>query len=200
MTTLLIDNYDSFTYNVYQYLCELGADVVVHRNDKITVEECLKLNPKNLVISPGPGHPKDGGISCDVIKAFLGKVPIFGVCLGHQAMFHLFGGDIVNSGEIVHGKTSPVLHDGKGCYRGIPDGFQATRYHSLVGSEPTLPDCLEITSKLENGLIMGVRHKQYTVEGVQFHPESVIAEHGMKLLANFLEWDKPEWSQMTNRP
>eukprot|EP00472_Partenskyella_glossopodia_P007221 CAMPEP_0197525790 /NCGR_PEP_ID=MMETSP1318-20131121/14488_1 /TAXON_ID=552666 /ORGANISM="Partenskyella glossopodia, Strain RCC365" /LENGTH=190 /DNA_ID=CAMNT_0043079539 /DNA_START=12 /DNA_END=584 /DNA_ORIENTATION=- len=186
MTTVMVDNYDSFTYNVYQYLCELGADVYVARNDKITVEEIKKMNPKNIVISPGPGSPKDAGVSMDVIKAFAGKVPILGICLGHQSIYEVFGGSVVVSGEIWHGKTSQMHHDGKGLYVGIPSPFKATRYHSLVGDPSSLPSELLVTCKTDNGLIQGVRHKTLPIYGVQYHPESCISEHGKKLLGNFL--------------
>mmetsp|Transcript_17406 Transcript_17406/g.33039 ORF Transcript_17406/g.33039 Transcript_17406/m.33039 type:complete len:191 (-) Transcript_17406:156-728(-) len=186
MTTVMIDNYDSFTYNVYQYLSELGAKVVVARNDKITVEEIQKINPINIVISPGPGSPKDAGVSMDVIKAFAGKVPILGICLGHQCIYELYGGDVVVSGEIWHGKTSEMFHDSKGLYKDIPSPFKATRYHSLVGKPETLPKELMITCKTKNGLIQGVRHKSLPIYGVQYHPESCISEHGKKLLGNFL--------------
>mmetsp|Transcript_14957 Transcript_14957/g.22638 ORF Transcript_14957/g.22638 Transcript_14957/m.22638 type:complete len:192 (-) Transcript_14957:94-669(-) len=188
MTTVMIDNYDSFTYNVYQYLCELGAKVVVARNDKITVDEIKKIDPINIVISPGPGSPKDSGVSMDVLKAFAGKVPILGICLGHQCIYEFYGGDVVVSGEIWHGKTSSMEHDGKGVFKGIPSPFKATRYHSLVGKISTLPKELEITCKTKkNGLIQGVRHKTLPIYGVQFHPESCISEHGKKLLKNFLD-------------
>ncbi|GAB5359249.1 hypothetical protein AAMO2058_000528100 [Amorphochlora amoebiformis] len=187
MTTVMIDNYDSFTYNVYQYLSELGAKVVVARNDKITVGDIKKLNPVNIVISPGPGSPKDSGVCMEVLKAFAGKVPILGVCLGHQCIYEFFGGDVVVSGEIWHGKTSDMHHDGKGVFAGIPSPFKATRYHSLVGKPATLPKELIVTCKTKNGLIQGVRHKEYKIYGVQFHPESCISEHGKKLFSNFLK-------------
>eukprot|EP00467_Chlorarachnion_reptans_P016803 CAMPEP_0114523592 /NCGR_PEP_ID=MMETSP0109-20121206/21376_1 /TAXON_ID=29199 /ORGANISM="Chlorarachnion reptans, Strain CCCM449" /LENGTH=194 /DNA_ID=CAMNT_0001704923 /DNA_START=79 /DNA_END=663 /DNA_ORIENTATION=- len=187
MTTVMIDNYDSFTYNVYQYLSELGAKVHVARNDKITVDEVVKLNPINIVISPGPGSPKDAGISMEVIKKFAGKVPILGICLGHQCIFEVYGGDVVVSGEIWHGKTSEMFHDKKGLYVGIPSPFKATRYHSLVGKKETLPKDLMVTCETKNGLIQGVRHKTLPIYGVQYHPESCISEYGKTLLKNFLK-------------
>jgi len=200
MTTLLIDNYDSFTYNIYQYLSQLGAHVEVYRNDKITLEECIKLNPRNVIISPGPGHPDNSsGVSKDVIKHFAGKVPIFGVCLGEQCMYSLFGGVVTYTGEIVHGKTSPLTHDGKGVFSGIPQGIEVTRYHSLSGDPDTLPDCLEITSWTDSRKVMGIRHKTYTIEGVQFHPESIASEYGKTLLANFLKWEGGTWDTLKIR-
>jgi len=200
MTTLLIDNYDSFTFNIYQYLCQLGAKVEVYRNDKITLEECIKLNPRNVVISPGPGHPdSSSGISKDVIKHFAGKVPIFGVCLGEQCMYSLYGGTVTYTGEIVHGKTSPLTHDGKGVFSGIPQGVEVTRYHSLSGDPETLPDCLEITSWTDSRKVMGIRHKKYVIEGVQFHPESIASEYGKTLLANFLKWEGGTWDTLKIR-
>ncbi|KAJ3102427.1 bifunctional tryptophan synthase trp1 [Phlyctochytrium planicorne] len=199
MTTILIDNYDSFTWNVYQYLSDLGADVVVYRNDELTVEACLALNPRNVVISPGPGHPRDAGISIPVIRAFAGKVPILGVCLGQQSMFELYGGTVKYAGEIVHGKTSPIRHDGKGLFENVSQGIEVTRYHSLAGDPSTLPDCLEITSWTDSGVVMGVRHKEFVMEGVQFHPESIASEEGLKLFANFLQWDGGLWSSLKKR-
>jgi anthranilate synthase/indole-3-glycerol phosphate synthase/phosphoribosylanthranilate isomerase len=200
MNTLLIDNYDSFTYNIYQYLCQLGAKVEVYRNDKITLEECIKLNPRNVVISPGPGHPDNSsGISKDVIKHFEGKVPIFGVCLGEQCMYSLYGGTVTYTGEIVHGKTSPLTHDGKGVFSGIPQGIEVTRYHSLSGDPDTLPECLEITSWTDSRKVMGIRHKKYVIEGVQFHPESIASEYGKTLLANFLKWEGGTWDTLKIR-
>jgi len=200
MTTLLIDNYDSFTYNIYQYLCQLGAKVEVYRNDKITLEECIKSNPRNVVISPGPGHPDNSsGVSKEVIKYFEGKVPIFGVCLGEQCMYSLYGGTVTYTGEIVHGKTSPLTHDGKGVFSGIPQGVEVTRYHSLSGDPDTLPDCLEITSWTDSRKVMGIRHKKYVIEGVQFHPESIASEYGKTLLANFLKWEGGTWDTLKIR-
>ncbi|KAK9686670.1 anthranilate synthase / indole-3-glycerol phosphate synthase [Basidiobolus ranarum] len=196
MTTVLIDNYDSFTWNVYQYLCAAGADVVVFRNDKTTVEHVASLNPKNLVISPGPGHPsEDVGISKDVIRHFAGKIPILGVCLGQQCMFEIYGGKVVFAGEIVHGKTSEVTHDGKGLYHGVPQGIAVTRYHSLAGDSVVIPDDLVVTSRTESGVIMGVRHKEYCVEGVQYHPESILSEHGATLIKNFLNCRGGTWKE-----
>ncbi|KAJ3215737.1 bifunctional tryptophan synthase trp1 [Dinochytrium kinnereticum] len=199
MTTILIDNYDSFTWNVYQYLSDLGASVVVYRNDEVTVEQCLALKPRNVVISPGPGHPRDAGISIAVIKAFAGKVPILGVCLGQQSMYELYGGTVTYAGEIVHGKTSPIRHDGKGLFENVSQGIEVTRYHSLAGDPSTLPDCLEITSWTDSGVVMGVRHKEYVMEGVQFHPESIASEEGMRLFANFIKWDGGLWSSYSKR-
>ena len=191
MTTLLIDNYDSFTWNVYQYLSKLGAQVIVYRNDEITLEECISLNPRNLVISPGPGHPSSAGISNPLIHHFAGKIPILGICLGEQAIYEAFGGIVSYAGELIHGKTSSLLHDGKGVDEGLPQGFQVTRYHSLVGDLKTCPKDLEISSKTESGLIMGVRHKIWRIEGVQFHPESIVSEYGLQLFSNFLSWNGP---------
>lgn len=193
MSVLLIDNYDSFTYNLYQYLCELGADVVVHRNDQVTVAECEALAPDHVVISPGPCTPAESGISRDVIRTFAGKVPVLGVCLGHQCIYEVYGGTVAGAGEIMHGKTSEITHDGKGVFAGIPSPFKAIRYHSLAGTPPTQPKELEVTATSESGVIMGVRHKELTVEGVQFHPESIATEHGKKLLANFLAMEGGRW-------
>ncbi|KAJ3259597.1 bifunctional tryptophan synthase trp1 [Boothiomyces macroporosus] len=196
MTTLLIDNYDSFTWNVYQSLCNLGASVVVHRNDFITLEEAIALNPKNLVISPGPGHPSEAGISNVLLKHFAGKIPILGVCLGEQCMFELYGGTVAPCGELIHGKTTPVQHDGKGLYDGVSQNIECTRYHSLSGVPKTLPKELEVTSWTESGIIMGVRHKQFVMEGVQYHPESIASEEGEKMFANFLSWEGGLWSEL----
>ncbi|MBE7519771.1 MAG: aminodeoxychorismate/anthranilate synthase component II [Thermoflexaceae bacterium] len=193
MTVLLIDNYDSFTYNLYQYLAELGADVVVRRNDQVTMEECRALNPSHIVISPGPGDPDEAGISRDVIRAFAGKVPVLGVCLGHQCIYDVYGGRVEGAGEIKHGKTSAIHHDGKGVFRGLPNDFRAVRYHSLAGTPATLPAELEVTAESESGVIMGVRHRKLKVEGVQFHPESIATEHGKELLKNFLAEEGGEW-------
>ncbi|ORZ37464.1 indole-3-glycerol phosphate synthase-domain-containing protein [Catenaria anguillulae PL171] len=196
--TLLIDNYDSFVFNVYQYLCAEGATVVVYRNDQITLEAIHALHRsgtlRNIVISPGPGHPADSGISPAVIRDFAGKVPILGVCLGEQAMFHVWGGRVTYAGSVVHGKTSAITHDAKGLYRGLPQGFHVTRYHSLAGEEATLPGCLEITSWTADGHVMGVRHKQFTVEGVQYHPESVMSAHGRDMVRNFLGLTGGTWA------
>lgn len=190
MTLLLLDNYDSFTYNLYQYLCELGADVVVHRNNKITIDEVTALNPERIVISPGPKTPKEAGISVELIQHFAGRVPILGVCLGHQCVGAAFGGTIVNAGEIKHGKVSAIKHDGKGVYQGIDQNFEATRYHSLAVDTASLPDELYATAWSESGVIMGLRHKQYPVEGVQFHPESIMTDAGHDLLQNFLNMNE----------
>ncbi|MEN8106897.1 MAG: aminodeoxychorismate/anthranilate synthase component II [Pseudomonadota bacterium] len=189
---LMIDNYDSFTYNLVQYLGELGADVQVHRNDRISVDEIEQLRPEKIVISPGPCTPNEAGVSVEVIKRFAGKVPILGVCLGHQSIGQAFGGRIVHANAIMHGKTSMMFHNDKGVFRNLPNPFEATRYHSLVIEPATLPDCLEITAWTLNGRgdideIMGVRHKELAVEGVQFHPESILTGCGHDLLRNFLE-------------
>ncbi|SAM04954.1 hypothetical protein [Absidia glauca] len=187
MTTLLIDNYDSFTYNVYQYLCSQGANVVVHRNDKITLEEITALQPVNIVISPGPGHPShDGGVSRSVITHFAGKIPILGICMGEQCIYEVFGGTVSHCPDILHGKTSTIKHDNRGLFRGVPQDNQVTRYHSLAGLPSTLPDALQVTAKTDDGVIMAIRHKEYTIEGVQFHPESILCEHGHTMMANFL--------------
>ena len=186
MTTLLIDNYDSFTYNLYQYLSELGADVVVRRNDQVTLAECEAFAPDHVVISPGPCTPKEAGISGDIIRAFAGRVPVLGVCLGHQCVYDVYGGTVAGAGEIKHGKTSTIHHDGEGVFKGIPNDFTAIRYHSLAGTPESQPAALEVTAKSESGVIMGIRHRELTVEGVQFHPESIATEHGKDLLRNFL--------------
>ena len=187
---VLIDNYDSFTYNIFQYLAQLGADVVVHRNDRITVEEVLAADPDGIVLSPGPCTPKEAGICCDLITAAAGHVPLLGVCLGHQCIGHVFGGDIVRAPRLMHGKTSHILHDGRGLFQGIPSPFTAVRYHSLVIQPDTMPDCLEMSAKTDMDEIMGVRHREYRIEGVQFHPESILTQFGMELLANFLADDR----------
>jgi anthranilate synthase component II len=183
---LMIDNYDSFTYNLVQYLGELGADVRVYRNDQITVAEIQRLAPTKIVISPGPCTPTEAGISCDVIREFGGRVPLLGVCLGHQCIGEVFGGEIVRAPALFHGKTSMIYHDGKTIFRGLPHPFGATRYHSLVIRRETLPDCLELSAETDDGVIMGVRHRELLVEGVQFHPESILTREGKQLLANFL--------------
>ena len=192
---LLIDNYDSFTYNLYQYLCELGADVRVERNDKITLEDVAALKPERIVISPGPGTPNEAGLSNDVIRDYAGKVPILGVCLGHQCIGHVFGGVVTGAGEIMHGKTSVIQHDGKGVFAGLPNPFEAIRYHSLAIRPDTVPDSLVVTAKTDNGIIMGVRHKTFLVEGVQFHPESIMTKVGKDLLGNFLNMKNPPTSR-----
>jgi anthranilate synthase/aminodeoxychorismate synthase-like glutamine amidotransferase len=183
---LMIDNYDSFTYNLVQYLGELGADVRVYRNDQITVAEIQRLAPTKIVISPGPCTPTEAGISCDVIREFGGRVPLLGVCLGHQCIGEVFGGEIVRAPALFHGKTSMIYHDDKTIFRGLPRPFAATRYHSLVIRRETLPDCLELSAETDDGVIMGVRHRELLVEGVQFHPESILTREGKQLLANFL--------------
>ena len=184
---LLIDNYDSFTYNLYQYLCELGAEVEVHRNDKITIEDIDQMAPEKIVISPGPCTPKEAGISIATVKHFAGKIPILGVCLGEQAIGEAFGGVVAGAGKIVHGKTSMIHHDGKGVFKDLPNPFEAIRYHSLAIVPETVPDELEVTARSDSGVIMGVRHKTLPVEGVQFHPESILTGEGKHLLKNFLE-------------
>ncbi|MFP5349184.1 MAG: anthranilate synthase component II [Gammaproteobacteria bacterium] len=183
---LMIDNYDSFTYNLVQYLGELGQDVQVHRNDQIGVAEIERLRPTHIVISPGPCTPTEAGVSVETIQKLGGKIPILGVCLGHQSIGQAYGGRIVRAKELMHGKTSMIQHTGKGVFRGLPSPFQATRYHSLVIERASLPECLEITAWTEDGEIMGVRHKRLAVEGVQFHPESILTQHGHALLKNFL--------------
>ena len=184
---MMIDNYDSFTYNIVQYFGQLGEDVQVHRNDRITLAEIESLQPARLVISPGPCSPEEAGISVAAIRHFAGRIPILGVCLGHQAIGAAFGGNVVRSVSLMHGKTSPILHDGRELFSGLPNPFLATRYHSLIVDRPTLPECLEVTAWVENGEIMGMRHRELPVWGVQFHPESILTEGGMDLLRNFLE-------------
>lgn len=183
---VLIDNYDSFTYNLYQYIGEINPHIFVYRNDQITIKEIEELKPERIIISPGPCTPREAGISCDVIKHFAGKIPILGVCLGHQAIGAAFGAKIIRSTEIMHGKTSLIYHDGKTIFKGLPNPFEATRYHSLIIEKDSLPDCLTVTAWTSNGIIMGVRHKEYPVEGVQFHPESILTKAGKDLLKNFL--------------
>lgn len=183
---LLIDNYDSFTYNLYQYLSELGEKVVVIRNDKITLAEIEAMAPERIVISPGPGTPQQAGISNDVIRHFQGRIPILGVCLGHQCIGYVYGATVDRAGEIMHGKSSLVHHDGKGVFFGLPNPFEAIRYHSLAIMPETVPDCLEVTARTDKGIIMGVRHKELNVEGVQFHPESIMTSVGKDILRNFL--------------
>ncbi len=184
---LLIDNYDSFTYNLVQAFLVLGAHVDVHRTDAISVEQALALAPSHLVISPGPGTPRDAGISMQMIRAFTGRVPIFGVCLGHQSLVEVFGGKVVRAARLMHGKVSPVMHDGQGVYAGMPAQFEAGRYHSLIAAPESIPQELEVTSRTAEGEIMGVRHKSLPIEGVQFHPESVLTPDGPILMANFLK-------------
>lgn len=183
---LVIDNYDSFTYNLVQYLGELGEEVTVRRNDEIDIEGIKQLAPDHILISPGPCTPNEAGISLEVIENFKGVIPIFGVCLGHQAIGQSFGGNVIRAERLMHGKTSPILHQGTSVFEGLPTPFTATRYHSLLVERGTLPDCLEITAETEEGEIMGLRHKEYDVEGVQFHPESIITDHGHQILRNFL--------------
>jgi len=189
---LMLDNYDSFTYNLVQYLQALGAEVRVERNDALTVDEIEKLAPQRIVVSPGPCTPNEAGVSMAVIERLGASTPILGVCLGHQSIGQVYGGDVIRAGRIMHGKTSPIRHEGKGVFAGLPDGYEATRYHSLVVDKATLPDALEITAWTENEdgsmeEIMGLRHREFPVEGVQFHPESILTQHGHALLKNFLE-------------
>jgi para-aminobenzoate synthetase component 2 len=184
---LVIDNYDSFTYNLVQYLGELGEEVVVKRNDEIDLAGIEALKPDHILISPGPCSPNEAGISLSVIEHFKGIIPIFGVCLGHQSIGQAFGGDVVRAEKLMHGKTSEILHDGKTIFEGIPSPYTATRYHSLIVKRETLPDCLEISAETAEGEIMGLRHKEYPIEGVQFHPESIITQHGHAMLRNFLK-------------
>jgi len=184
---LMIDNYDSFTYNLVQYLGELGEDVRVYRNDEITLEQVEALRPARIVISPGPCTPNEAGISVPLVRRFAGRIPILGVCLGHQSIGQALGGRIVHAKTLMHGKTSLIHHSGAGVFRGLPEPFEATRYHSLVIERESLPDCLDITAWTEDGEIMGVRHKTQSLEGVQFHPESILTQHGHQLLKNFLE-------------
>jgi anthranilate synthase component II len=183
---LLIDNYDSFTYNLYQYLCELGADVVVRRNDEVTVDEARALGAERIVISPGPCTPREAGISVNLIQEMAGEVPILGVCLGHQSVGSAFGAEVVNAPELMHGKTSMIHHDNQGIFAGLPNPFIATRYHSLVLREASLPPELKITARADDGVVMGLRHREYDIEGVQFHPESILTTVGKDLLANFI--------------
>jgi len=184
---LLIDNYDSFTYNLYQYLCELGATVRVARNDRITLREIEGLSPAGIVISPGPSTPERAGISNEVIRRFTAEIPILGVCLGHQCIGYAYGGKVSHAGEIMHGKSSLVHHDGRGVFRGLPSPFSAIRYHSLAIQRDSFPDCLEITAQTDRGIIMGVRHRTHPVEGIQFHPESIMTKVGKDILKNFLQ-------------
>jgi anthranilate synthase component 2 len=183
---LLLDNYDSFTYNLYQYLCELGADVLVRRNDQVSIAEIDALAPERIVVSPGPCTPHEAGISVDLFRHVAGRVPVLGVCLGHQALGAAFGARIVRAPTLMHGKLSAILHDERGVFAGLPQGFMATRYHSLIVDRDTLPDCFEVSAETADGLIMGLRHRDYPLEGVQFHPEAILTEHGHALLTNFL--------------
>lgn len=184
---LVIDNYDSFTYNLVQYLGELGEDITVKRNDEIDLAGIEAMAPDHILISPGPCSPNEAGISLSLIEHFKGKIPIFGVCLGHQSIGQAFGGEVVRAEKLMHGKTSAIHHQGTSIFEGMPSPFTATRYHSLIVRRETLPDCLEITAETEDGEIMGLRHKEYPIEGVQFHPESIITEHGLTMLRNFLQ-------------
>ncbi len=183
---LVIDNYDSFTYNLVQYFGELGADPQVKRNDAITPEEVERIKPSKIVISPGPGTPADAGISMELIRRFGAKVPLLGVCLGHQCIGEVYGGKVVRAGRLMHGKTSPIQHDGRGVFAQLPNPFEATRYHSLIVEAESVPSCLEVSAKTAEGEIMGLRHRQNPVHGVQFHPESILSKEGKDLLANFL--------------
>jgi anthranilate synthase/aminodeoxychorismate synthase-like glutamine amidotransferase len=183
---LMIDNYDSFTYNLVQYFGELGQELKVIRNDQLTVAEAEAMAPERIVISPGPCTPKEAGVSNDIIRHFAGKVPLLGVCLGHQCIGDVFGGEVVRAPRLMHGKTSMIHHDGKGLFVGLPNPFEATRYHSLVIKPETMPDCLLVTAKTDQGEVMGVRHKEYCIEGVQFHPQSILTQAGKDLLRNFL--------------
>jgi len=183
---VMIDNYDSFTYNLVQYLGEMGQDLVVVRNDQATVESLKAMRPDRIVISPGPGSPKDAGISCDVIRAFAGRVPVLGVCLGHQCIGEVYGGEVVRNWRLMHGKTSMIHHDGTGIFRGLPNPFEATRYHSLVVRRETMPKTLRVTARTKEGEVMGLQHRTLPVYGVQFHPESILTAAGKSLLKNFL--------------
>jgi anthranilate synthase/aminodeoxychorismate synthase-like glutamine amidotransferase len=184
---LMIDNYDSFTFNIVQYLEQMGEDVVVFRNDKITVDRIHALKPQVIFLSPGPGAPREAGVTVDVVREFHKTIPIMGICLGHQSIGYAFGGEIIRAGRIMHGKVSPVHHDGKTIFSGLPDPFTAGRYHSLVVRPETLPSCLEVSAQTAEGEIMGLRHKEYPVEGIQFHPESVLTPQGKRILRNFLK-------------
>lgn len=184
---LMIDNYDSFTFNIVQYLEQMGEDVVVFRNDKVTVDRIDKLKPQMIFLSPGPGTPRDAGVTVDVVREFHKTIPIMGICLGHQSIGYAFGGEIVRAGRIMHGKVSPVHHDGKTIFTGLPDPFTAGRYHSLVVRPETLPSCLEVSARTAEGEIMGLRHKEFPVEGIQFHPESVLTPQGKRILRNFIK-------------
>ena len=184
---LVIDNYDSFTYNLVQYLGELGAEMRVFRNDEITVNEAIALKPEKVLVSPGPCTPKEAGVSCGMIREFGSRVPVFGVCLGHQSIGEVYGGKVVRADRLMHGKTSPMIHEGKSLFKGLPSPFDATRYHSLIVQRETLPSCLEITAWTAEGEIMGFQHREYPVHGVQFHPESILTLEGKKLLQNFLD-------------
>ena len=188
---LVIDNYDSFTYNLVQYLGEMQVDLQVHRNDQISLEAIRRLKPERILISPGPCSPKEAGLSNDIVKAFGPEIPLLGVCLGQECIGHVFGAEVVVNYRMMHGKTSPIHHTGKDLFEGLPNPFAATRYHSLILKRETVPDCLEITAHTEEGEVMGVRHRTFPIWGVQFHPESILTEHGRELLQNFLRLDKP---------
>lgn len=187
---LMVDNYDSFTYNLVQYCGELGADLKVYRNDSLTIAQIHKMAPEKIIISPGPGGPESAGLSVEIIKTFAGKLPVLGVCLGHQCMGYAFGGKIIRAKNIMHGKTSMIHHENKGIFQGLPNPFEATRYHSLLVEKKSLPDCFEILALADKDEIMGMRHKEYSLWGVQFHPESILTKDGMKLLDNFLKMKK----------
>ena len=184
---LIIDNYDSFTYNLVQYIGEFGAEVLVKRNDELKADEVVNIAPSHIILSPGPKRPEDSGVCIDIIKTYAGKYPILGVCLGHQAIGYVFGGNIINAPEIIHGKLSEIFHDGKTLFEGLKNPFHATRYHSLVVDTEGLPEDLEVSAKTNDGIIMGLRHKKYRIEGVQFHPESFLTDGGKKLLKNFIK-------------
>jgi anthranilate synthase component II len=184
---VLIDNYDSFTYNLFHYLGELGAEVVVHRNDQISVDDVLALAPEGVILSPGPCTPDDAGICLELVERCAGILPILGVCLGHQSIAQAMGGKVVRAPYLMHGKVSKIIHEGRGLFAGLPSPFEATRYHSLVADHDTFPDCLEITAQTEDGIIMGLSHREHEIHGVQFHPESIASQHGHDLLRNFLE-------------
>jgi anthranilate synthase/aminodeoxychorismate synthase-like glutamine amidotransferase len=183
---LMIDNYDSFTFNLVQYLGILGENIIVRRNDKITLDDIIKMSPSKIVISPGPGRPENAGMSKEIIKRFYKEIPILGVCLGHQCIGEVFGAEVVNSGVVIHGKTSKIYHDGKGIFDGIKNPFEAARYHSLILKKDTIPSELEVTARTEDGIVMGVRHKNYRLEGIQFHPESFLTPVGLEILKNFI--------------
>jgi len=190
---IVIDNYDSFVYNIAQYLGELGWQPLVYRNDQINMDGIKRLSPSHIIISPGPGTPMEAGISNDVIRRFAGKIPVLGVCLGHQCIGYVYGGQIVETAVPTHGKRSLIYHDGKTVYQGLPNPFEAGRYHSLIIEEDSLPDELELTARTRDGIIMGVRHKEYVVEGIQFHPESIMTDVGHDVLVNFLNYSQPRW-------
>jgi len=184
---VLIDNYDSFTYNLFHYLGELGADIVVHRNDQITVDEILAMAPEGVILSPGPCTPDDAGICLELVERCAGVLPILGVCLGHQSIAQAMGGKVVRAPYLMHGKVSKIIHEGRGLFAGLPNAYEATRYHSLVAEPESFPECLEITAQTEDGIIMGLSHREHEIHGVQFHPESIASQHGHDLLRNFLE-------------